>query len=127
MEQIKLFIKENTMGFLSTMDTNNQPRVRGFGIMLDESDTIVFGTSNKRRTFKQISTNPRVEWIGMSKDFKTLRLSGSVEIETDRKKVEAFMKNNPILNKMYGNRVEELELFYLKKFDSDWFGMNQSF
>lgn len=120
------FIKENPMGFLATVDENGKPRVRGFGIMITEDNRILFGTSNKRRTFKQLKVNPYAEWITKSKNSSTLRVSGDVVIEEDMQIKLNTIENNPAIKNMYAGREEEFEMFYLENVEYDWFEMKMT-
>ncbi|QUH27917.1 pyridoxamine 5'-phosphate oxidase family protein [Vallitalea guaymasensis] len=117
------FIKENPMGFLATVDENGKPRVRGFGIMITEDNRILFGTSNKRRTIKQLKVNPYAEWITKSKNSSTLRISGDVVIEEDMQIKLNTIENNPVIKKLYVGREDEFEMFYLDNVEYDWFEM----
>ena len=117
------FIKENPMGFLATVDENGKPRVRGFGIMITEDNRILFGTSNKRRTIKQLKVNPYAEWITKSKNSSTLRISGDVVIEEDMQIKLNTIENNPVIKKLYAGRENEFEMFYLDNVEYDWFEM----
>ena len=117
------FIKENPMGFLSTIDENGKPRVRGFGIMIDKDNRILFGTSNKRRTFSQLKVNPYAEWITKSKNSSTLRVSGDVVIEQDMQIKLNTIENNPVIKNIYAGREDEFEMFYLENVEYDWFEM----
>ncbi|WP_304942301.1 pyridoxamine 5'-phosphate oxidase family protein [Vallitalea guaymasensis] len=117
------FIKENPMGFLATVDENGKPRVRGFGIMITEDNRILFGTSNKRRTIKQLKVNPYAEWITKSKNSSTLRISGDVVIEEDMQIKLNTIENNPVIKKLYAGREYEFEMFYLDNVEYDWFEM----
>ena len=121
------FIKENPMGFLATVDESGKPRVRGFGIMITEDNRILFGTSNKRRTFKQLKANPYAEWITKSKSSSTLRISGDVVIEQDMQIKLNTIENNPAIKNIYAGREDEFEMFYLENVEYDWFEMNISF
>ncbi|MCT4686882.1 pyridoxamine 5'-phosphate oxidase family protein [Vallitalea sp.] len=117
------FIKENPMGFLATVDENGKPRVRGFGLMITEDNRILFGTSNKRRTIKQLKVNPYAEWITKSKNSSTLRISGDVVIEEDMQTKLNTIQNNPVIKKLYAGREDEFEMFYLDNVEYDWFEM----
>ncbi len=121
------FIKENPMGFLATTDENGKPRVRAFGIMITDDNRILFGTSNKRRTFKQLKANPHAEWITMSKNSSTLRVRGEVIFENDMQTKLNIMENTPTMKKIYAGREDELELFYLENIEYDWFEMKMEF
>jgi uncharacterized pyridoxamine 5'-phosphate oxidase family protein len=120
------FIKENPMGFLATVDENGKPRVRGFGIMITEDNRILFGTSNKRRTFSQLKVNPYAEWITKSKNSSTLRVSGDVVIEEDMQIKLSTIENNPVIKNMYAGREDEFEMFYLENVEYDWFEMRMT-
>lgn len=117
------FMKKNSMGFLSTIDENGKPRVRGFGIMVTDDQQVIFGTSNKRRTFQQVKANPYVEWIGKSSSSTTLRVSGNVRIEDNEDIKMNHIKSNPVINNMYSGREHEFEMFYLEDMEFDWFEM----
>ncbi|MCT4593035.1 MAG: pyridoxamine 5'-phosphate oxidase family protein [Anaeromicrobium sp.] len=117
------FIKENPMGFLATVDENGKPRVRAFGIMITEDNRILFGTSNKRRTFSQLKVTPYAEWITKSKNSSTLRVSGNVVIEEDVEIKLNTIENNPTIKNIYAGREDEFEMFYLENIEYDWFEM----
>lgn len=118
------FMRQNPMGFLATIDENGKPRVRGFGIMVDEQGRIVFGTSNKRRTFGQLKANPHAEWIGKAKNSNTLRVSGDVIIEENTQVKLNAIESNPVIKNIYAGREDDFEMFYLDNVKYDWFEMN---
>ncbi|WP_176461708.1 pyridoxamine 5'-phosphate oxidase family protein [Anaeromicrobium sediminis] len=121
------FIKENPMGFLATTDESGKPRVRGWGIMIDEENRIVFGTSNKKKVFRQLKANPHAEWIAMAKDYSTLRVSGDVVFEEDMQTKLNIIEKTPVIKKLYTGREDELEIFYLENIEYDWFEMKMEF
>lgn len=121
------FIKENSMGFLATVDEHNRPKVRGWGIIINEDGNICFGTSNKKRVFKQLQANPRAEWITMSKNMTTLRLYGDVVFETDQAVKQRIVDATPMIKNHYAGKEDELEIFYLENITFDWFDMKANF
>lgn len=121
------FIRQNPMGFLATVDENDYPRVRGWGIIVDEEGNICFGTSNKKRVFKQLKDNPKAEWITMSKDMSTLRLSGDVVFETNKDIKQSIMDKTPMVKNHYAGKEDEFEVFYLKNMKFDWFNLKENF
>lgn len=122
------FINENPMGFLATIDESGKPRVRGWGMIIAEENRIVFGTSNKKKVFRQLKANPHAEWITMAKNSSTLRVSGDVVFEEDMQTKLDIIEQSPIIKKIYGERVEEeFEIFYLENLEYDWFEMKMAF
>ena len=121
------FINENPMGFLATTDESGKPRVRGWGIMIDEENKIVFGTSNKKKVFRQLKANPHAEWITMSKNSSTLRISGDVVFENDMQTKLNLIEKTPAIKNLYAGRENEFEMFYLENVEYDWFEMKIAF
>jgi len=77
------------------------------GIVLAEENRIVLATSNKKKVFRQLKANPHAEWISMSKNSSTLRVSGDVVFEDDMKTKLNIIENNPVIKKLYARREDE--------------------
>jgi len=123
MSKENTFIKKNKIGFLATVDMNGQPKVRSFGVMEIQDNRLVFGTSNKKKVYEQLISNPCAEWLAVESTNKTLRVSGAVEFEEDYNKKLQYIESNPMIKKIYNSRLDEFELFYLYNLEYEWFEM----
>lgn len=120
------FIKENPMGFLSTVDEDGHPRVRAWGSSISQDGEIFFGTSKDKQVFKQLKQNPSIEWITKSKTGTTLRVSGKMVFITDPTVKNAYIDNTPFVKKVYGEQRDSFQLFTLHDIDYNWFEMTYS-
>lgn len=115
------FMKDNFMGFLATLDDTGMPRVRGWGIVIDEEGNICFATSNKKKVFQQLKKHAKAEWITMSKTMGTLRFSGEVVFETDENIKLDILNKAPMLKNHYHDKLDEFEIFYFENPAYNWF------
>ena len=119
------FLNDNKFGYLATVDENNMPRVRGWGIVSADENGIVFGTMNNKRVYSQLKTNPRAEYIVQTKGFKILRVNGEITFDDNRDAVLAIVEKVPAIKKMYGDAAEtNFELVYMKNPEFEWFEMH---
>jgi len=126
LSEVLAFLQQYKTGFLATVD-NGKPRVRAFGMMKLEAETLFFSTSNSKAVFKQLKRQPLAEWIVMEqKTMKTLRILGAVTFIKDQQKMEKFYEEYPILKRMYANRPGELEIFSMDIKEANWFGFGRA-
>lgn len=101
-EEVLAFVRDNPACFIATMD-GDQPRVRGFLAVLFDDGCIYFTTGTMKRVYDQIVKNPKVELCFPSKDFwKTLRVSGTIEVVEDRQKKEQLTRERDYLKPFRG-------------------------
>lgn len=115
------FLKKFSEGYLATVDESGKPRVRGWGILRVDDDKLVFGTSGSKKVFSQLKEKPVAEWICMGENFTTLRVYGSVKFENDESVKERIGQENPLLQQIYVNSGEEIEIFYLVDMEFNWY------
>ena len=119
--EVSAFLLKHRMGFLATID-NGKPRVRAFGLMKLSGGTLYFSTSHKKDIFAQLSDVPFAEWICMNPDsMSTLRVLGKVEFVQNSAVKQNVIDENPMIKKMYAERMDELEIFTLELIEANWF------
>lgn len=114
------FLKENSMGYLSTVDKDGKPRVRAFGIMTTDEGDISFGTSVDKDVYKQLKENNHIEYIA-SKGITTLRVRGDILFEENQAVIDQLIEAVPQIKSMYQGREQDFKLFYLPKPEYKWF------
>jgi uncharacterized pyridoxamine 5'-phosphate oxidase family protein len=97
--------------YIATMD-GNQPRVRPFGAAVEIDGKTYICMNNKKKVFRQILKNPKVEICGMIGS-KWFRITGKV-VRDDRHEARAeFLKQCPI--PMYKADDGLFEVFYFSE------------
>ena len=77
MKEIMSFLKENVSGYLATVD-NGIPRVRPFGLILEENRKFYFCTNSLKQVYKQLLEVPLIEYAVTSREMVTIRISGKI-------------------------------------------------
>ena len=115
MDEMLEFLKSYPIFYLATED-NGQPRVRPFGFHMIFNDKFYMVTAKTKDVYKQLESNPKVEFCSMAPDTRFLRVTG--EAVLDNENMEAKKKGfevMPDLLKMYGSAENPaLSVFYLK-------------
>ena len=100
MQSMIQFLKENSFGFLATMD-QGRPKVRPMGFMMEENGILYFNTNSLKEVYQQLMANPFVEYASTSKDMVTLRVSGEVEFCEDIQIKEKVLSSNEAVKQGY--------------------------
>lgn len=115
MEEILDFLTKCRTFYVSTMDENNQPRVRPFGFVMEWGGKPAFCTGTMKPVYRQLQNNPFVEICAfMPETMQWMRLSGKViftdEVTAKRKVLEVM----PDLKKIYQSEDNPLlTCFYI--------------
>lgn len=113
MREIVDFFKEAGKFFLATNE-DGQPRVRPFGELLLYKENIYFNTNCKKKVYKQLKDNPKVELCSFSKG-KWMRVQAVVVEDKDIKVKQLMLESQPAVKKMYEGKEEILVVFKLKQ------------
>ena len=112
MEEVYQFLKSCGTYYLATVE-GNQPRVRPFGTIHLFENKLYLQTGKRKKVFKQIEINPKVEICAM-KEEKWIRISATLvrdeRIEAKKDLLDAY----PNLRNMYSETDDNTEVFYLK-------------
>lgn len=114
MEEILRFLEKNYSGALATID-NGKPKVRPFGLIMEEKGKFYFCTANTKEVYKQLIKTPFIEFTATSQDMATIRLSGEIAFTTDisiKKRVLEKFESVRALYKSADNPV--FEVFYIE-------------
>jgi uncharacterized pyridoxamine 5'-phosphate oxidase family protein len=113
MEKILTFLKEAGTFYLAT-DEGGQPRVRPLGFVMLYEGKLTFCTNNTKPMWKQMKANTKVEIWAVSKDMKTLRITGTVSFVTSPASQKKALETAPMLSHMYSAGDGIFEIFNLK-------------
>lgn len=100
MQNVMLFLKENSYGFLGTVE-QGKPKVRPMGFMMAENEVLYFNTNSLKEVYKQLLENPYVEYTSVSKDMVTVRVSGEVLFCDDIQTKEKVLNSNEMVKQGY--------------------------
>lgn len=113
MEEIYQFFKENPVFYLATVE-GDQPRVRPFGAVAAIKNRLYICTNNKKKVFKQMKTNEKVEICGMDQKGNWLRVEAKAIADNSIEAKTAMLDENPGLKNMYQPEDDIFEVLYLK-------------
>lgn len=100
MKEVALFLTENPMGCLATVE-NGEPRVRPWGFMYEENGKFYFCTNNTKEAFRQLTQTPFVEFSSVDKSMTWVRLRGSITFTDDKKVKEKILNGNALVKSIY--------------------------
>ncbi len=112
MNNVLEFLKDCKTFYLATCE-GDQPRVRPFGAVMIYDGKLYSVTNNKKKVFKQLQENPKLELSGMAKG-KWIRVEGIAVHDDNRAARESMLAEYPSLNQMYAVDDGIMEVFYLK-------------
>ena len=91
MNEILNILKENQVQYFATVGRDGKAKVRPFSFCFEMEGKLWFGTNNTKEVYKDLEQNPFVELAVVTSDMITLRLSGKVIFEDNRKVKEEMM------------------------------------
>ncbi len=113
MQDVVKFLKENSAGFLATVD-NGRPRVRPFQFMLEESGKLYFCTNNTKDVFKQLKVNPYLEFSSVTGNFAWIRLQGKAVFTDDPAMKAKILASSELVKSIYQKPDNPVfEIFYI--------------
>lgn len=119
-EKALLLLREIRDVAFATVSPDGKPQVRIIDVMLVEDGKLYFCTARGKDFYEQLLATGEVAIAGLTKDFKDIRLSGSVRKLPEQKLwIDRIFEANPGMNEVYpgGSRyileafcVEEAEI-----------------
>lgn len=86
--------------FVATLDCE-KPKCRPFGPAIKYNGEIYLFTANNKQVYRQILTNPNIEIVSMINDMTWQRLSAEVEPYRKPEIIQAFLDDDPELQRDY--------------------------
>jgi len=115
MNDIINFLIENPTGILATIGADGKPKARPFTFFFEAEGKLWFQTSNEKSVYRELISNPHIEFCFSGSHMSWLRLSGKAVFE-DRMDIKVAMfektSNLSFLYKSPQNPV--FEVFYLE-------------
>lgn len=112
MKDVLLFLSENSIQYLATVDSNGLPKVRPFMILSLYNDKIYFAVSTDKEVYKEIKNNPRIEFSSSSPTFDWIRVSGVAKFIDDKDLLEKLINESEISESVYKKSKEDnVEVF----------------
>ena len=114
MEKVIEFIKANNVGALAT-SVDNQPYLRPHHVHFIKDGKFYFTTANTKKAYKQMKSNPIVEFMTSSAEYVTVRLRGEVVFVNDMQTKEMIIENCPLVKMGYKTADNPIfEVFYIE-------------
>lgn len=87
----------------ATVDQEGHPQIRIIDVMLVQEGALYFCTSRGKDFRAQLMRDPHAAIVGMTHDFKMVRLAGEVRFITDdpRAWIDRIFDQNPSMNDVY--------------------------
>ena len=102
--------------FLATAD-GDQPKTRPISGHFIDGDRVVFGVGDFKNVYRQLTANPKVEFVGLYEGVKWLRLAGRAVFDEGAAREahqEKMLETLPFLRKIYnaetGNKLMTFHL-----------------
>ena len=87
----------------ATVDQEGHPQIRIIDVMLVDEGALYFCTSRGKDFHAQLMRDPHVAIVGMTRDFKMVRLAGEVRFVTNDPHawIDRIFEQNPSMNDVY--------------------------
>ncbi|MCI1997911.1 MAG: 4Fe-4S binding protein [Olsenella sp.] len=87
----------------ATVDQEGHPQIRIIDVMLVDEGALYFCTSRGKDFHAQLMRDPHVAIVGMTRDFKMVRLAGEVRFVTDDPHawIDRIFDQNPSMDDVY--------------------------
>lgn len=106
------FIRECGYFFLAT-SVNNQPRLRPFGMIHSNDETMFIATDKRKKVYSDLQENPKVEIASYNPNtHKWIRITGKAEEENSNRIREEMMNIYSNLRRAYVNENEIYLVIY---------------
>lgn len=112
---------------MATVDEKGNPQVRIIDVMLVESDCLIFCTARGKDFYHQLMLNKKVAVTGLTKDFQSIRVFGSVEkMDPARYWIDRIFEENPSMKNVYPKDTRYiLEPFCVRHAKIEYFDLSQ--
>lgn len=111
---------------MATVDSDGNPQVRIIDVMLVKEDRLIFCTARGKDFYEQLITSKKISMVGLTKDYKMIKLSGDVcNMGKDKKIIDEIFDNNKMMNDIYkGDARYVLEGFYVEDGYIEYFDLS---
>lgn len=120
-EKVEEFLTKAEVFYFLTTD-GDQPKGRPFSFHLLDGDKLYFGTGTFKKCYKQLTENPKVEVLAVTKS-EFMRYDGTVRFVKDDALLEKVREAMPQIMAMYDKNGWEMGLFYLENGHAEIRGM----
>lgn len=128
-EKVEQFLKDVPVVYLTTV-ADGRPKCRPIGLHMLVGDTLYFGIGTFKDVYRQMETNPYVEFC-VCKDREFLRYYGKAVFEKDDKIANAAISATPFLQQVYNETTgKKLGMFHLENATAEFrtmTGIQESF
>lgn len=97
------FLKNAKVYNVATVD-GDQPHSRPIGFVMEYKGQLAFYSDSRKKMFKQLQANPKMEICALDENFNTLRIECKAKFITDEASQAAALEAMPMLAKA-GYRV----------------------
>lgn len=113
MEEVLNYLKACGTFYLAT-NHGDQPHVRPFGAVCEHNGRLYIATNNRKKVYRQMLDNPKVEICGMNQD-TWIRVEGEAVHDKSREaRAKMLEDNKAALSSMYSADDGLMEVLYLK-------------
>ncbi len=111
----------------ATVDENGFPQVRIIDVMIVENEKLYFCTSRGKDFHEQLIRSGRVAVTGLTKEFQSVRLTGTVKKLEDQKGwIDRIFEENPVMNGVYpGESRYILDAFCIEEGELEFFDLGK--
>ncbi|MEG1182043.1 MAG: pyridoxamine 5'-phosphate oxidase family protein, partial [Oscillospiraceae bacterium] len=105
LEKILSFL-ENTHAFYYATCTNNLPRVRPFGSVMEYEDRLYIGMGDYKESYRQTKENPNIEICSCTDGGKWIRIRGKAVEDRRAEVMNRVFELEPHLHSIYNEQNE---------------------
>lgn len=114
------FLKDHNEVIIAT-SKDNVPSMRVFQIMKLEGTTAYFATAPQKNVYKELTANPRVEFLAFY-DKVMVRCKGTADFHVTADEAQWIYDNNPVLPRLYES-ADLLKYFKVDMTEMDYYDL----
>ncbi len=124
MKEVLKYLNDCGVFYLATVEAD-QPRVRPFGAVCAFEEKLYIVTSNEKKVYEQIESNPKVEISGMSAG-TWIRLEGTLKRDDRVEARQAMLDaNEKTLSRLYSADDNKMEVLYFEEGTARVYSMSE--
>jgi uncharacterized pyridoxamine 5'-phosphate oxidase family protein len=122
-DEVAAFISATPDFYVATVDAQNRPRVRPFGVAVSLNNHVWFATNSEKKVYAEIQNNPYVEICSYNaKGGAWIRVSGKAVFEDNLAVKQKVFEVLPSLSAIYKSPENPiLKVFYVEG-QADFYG-----
>jgi uncharacterized pyridoxamine 5'-phosphate oxidase family protein len=123
-DEVAAFLSATPDFYFATVDADNRPRVRPFGLALAVNGHLWFGTNTQKKVFAEIQKNPYIEVCSFNgKNGAWVRVSGKIVPANELAVKQKIFEVSPQIGSIYQNPENPILFVFYVEGKADFYSL----